>query len=154
MKNSLIIIIFIFQINIAFTQSIDINKLDTYFSTLEANNKFMGSVAVFKDNEIVFNRQYGFSEIATQTRPDKNTKYRIGSVSKTLTAVLVFKAIEQSKISLSETIDSFFPSIKNADKITTANLLNHRSGIHSYTDDKNEYLNYHTQRKSEKEMVS
>lgn len=153
MKNFLIIIIFIFQINISYTQSIDSNKLDTYFSILEVNNKFMGSVAVFKDNEIVFNKQYGYSEVETQTRPDKNTKYRIGSVSKTLTAVLVFKAVEQSKISLSETIDSFFPGIKNADKITIANLLNHRSGIHSYTDDKNEYLSYHTQRKSEKEMV-
>lgn len=153
MRNLLILIIIIFKINNAFTQSIDINKLDAYFSTLEANNKFMGSVAIFKDNEIIFNTQYGFSEVTTQTRPNKNTKYRIGSISKTFTAVLAFKAIEQNKLSLSETIDSYFPTIKNADKITIANLLNHRSGIHSYTDEKKEYLSYHTQSKNEKEMV-
>lgn len=37
-------------------------------------------------------------------------------------------------------------------KITLGNLLNHRSGIHNFTNDE-EYLNYNTRPKSEKEMV-
>jgi len=65
---------------------------------------------------------------------------------------LVLKAAEANKLKLSQTIDQFFPTIINADKITIKNLLNHRSGIHNFTDDK-DYLSWNTQARSEKEMV-
>ncbi|HCX76375.1 MAG TPA: peptidase, partial [Algoriphagus sp.] len=41
----------------------------------------------------------------------------------------------------------------NADKITVDMLLNHRSGIHNFTDDEN-YLGYSTEPKSEEEMIA
>jgi CubicO group peptidase (beta-lactamase class C family) len=47
------------------------------------------------------------------------------------TSVLIFKAIEKKKLSLNQTIESYFPSVENADKITIGNLLNHRSGIYN-----------------------
>ena len=62
------------------------------------------------------------------------------------------KAVENNKLELDTTIDKWFPTIPNADKITVKQLLNHRSGIHNFTDD-NDYLNWNTQRKTEKEMV-
>ena len=154
MKNIFILILFFSGINIGFTQKINNRKLDNYFNTLEIHNKFMGSVAIYKDKEIVYHKQLGFSEVSKQFKPNPNTKYRIASISKTFTAVLVFKAIEQGRISLTETIDKYFPAIKNASKITISNLLNHRSGIHSFTDDKKKYLSYHTQAKTEKEMLA
>ena len=46
----------------------------------------------------------------------------------------------------------FFPKITNAKEITIGNLLNHRSGIHNYTNDTS-YLNYYTTSKSQKEML-
>jgi len=153
MKEILLLVIFVLVKNIGFSQDFDTNKLDAYFSQLTSNNKFMGSIAVYKDNSICYHKQFGFSEVLNRVIPNKETKYRIGSISKTFTAVLVFKAIEENKLSLTETIDSFFPEIKNATKITIADLLQHRSGIHSFTDDMDKYLSYHTQAKSEKEMV-
>jgi CubicO group peptidase (beta-lactamase class C family) len=59
------------------------------------------------------------------------TKYRIGSISKMFTSVLILKAIERK--SLNQTIESYFPSVENAAKITIGNLLNHRSGIYNFT---------------------
>lgn len=59
--------------------------------------------------------------------------YRIGSIPKTFTAVLVLKATEEDKLYLDLTIDKWFPAILNTNKITVSNLLNHRSGIHSFT---------------------
>lgn len=152
-KKILLLVIYVFIKHIGFSQEFDANKLDTYFSHLTSNNKFMGSVAVYKDNSVCYHKQFGFSEVSNQIIPNKETKYRIASISKTFTAVLVFKAIEENKLSLTETLDVFFPEIKNADKITIAHLLQHRSGIHSFTDDKKAYLSYHTQAKSEKEMI-
>lgn len=135
-----------------FAQTFDKDKLDLYFQTLENNNKWMGSVAVSENGKILYTKSIGYSDVATKTRPTETTKYRIGSISKTFTSALVLKAAEENKLSLDTKISKFFPNIKNADKISIANLLNHRSGIHSFTDNEN-YLSWNTQKKSEKELL-
>ncbi|WP_313503934.1 serine hydrolase domain-containing protein [Kaistella carnis] len=141
----------LFTVN-AFAQTFDKDKLDLYLQTLENNNKWMGSVAVSENGKIVYTKSIGYSDVATKTRPTETTKYRIGSISKTFTSALVLKAAEENKLSLDTKISKFFPNIKNADKISIANLLNHRSGIHSFTDNEN-YLSWNTQKKSEKELL-
>ncbi len=95
----------------------------------------------------------GYSDVETKTKPNENTKYKIGSISKSFTSVLIMKAIEENKISLTTKINLYFPEIKNAEKITISNLLNHRSGIHNFTDDES-YLTWLTQKKSEKDLVT
>ena len=65
---------------------------------------------------------------------------------------MILKAVEDKKLDLNQTIDKWFRTIKNAKKITVKHLLNHRSGIHNFTDDK-DYLTWNTQSKTEKEMI-
>ncbi len=137
---------------LAFSQSIDKAKLDKFFDTLEANNKFMGSLAVIRDGELIYSKSTGFLDINSKSKPDSSSKYRIGSISKTFTAVLVLKAIEEKKIRLDQTLGEFYPKIKNADKITIEHLLYHRSGIHSFTDD-DDFQNWNTKPKNESELV-
>ena len=151
-KASCIIIINILLFQLGFAQSIDTNKLNTYFSLLEEKDKFMGSVALYSNGKIIYTNQLGFTNIQTKAKPNVNTKYRIGSITKTFTATLVFKAIEANKISLDQSIKKFFPKIENAKKITIGHLLSHRSGIHNFTNDK-AYFDYNTQKKSQKEML-
>lgn len=138
---------------ICFAQDFDKGKLDNYFQTLETNKKFMGSVAVSQNGKIIYTKSVGFSDFENKIKANENTKYRIGSISKTFTSVLVLKALEENKLELNQTIKKFFPTIKNAEKITIKNLLNHRSGIHSFTDNK-DYLTWNTQTKTEKEMIN
>ena len=114
--------------------TIDKAKLDAYFDTLANNNKFMGSVAISKNNDLIYSKSVGFANVEHRLKANENTKYRIGSISKTFTAVLIFKAIEENKLDLDQTIEKFFPTIKNADKITISHLLSHRSGIPGYRD--------------------
>jgi len=155
-KTTVVFLLAIFiklTLQIGYAQSIDIHKLNTYFNTLEANNKFMGSVAILKEGTIVYSKQVGYSNIDSKQKIDKDTKYRIGSISKVFTATLILKAVEDGKIALDVTIDKYFPEIENVDRITISHLLSHRSGIHSFTDNKSEFLSYHTQPKTEKEML-
>ena len=133
-------------------QKFDKEKLDLYFQTLKNNDKWMGSVAISENGKIIYTNSIGFSDVETKTKPNENTKYRIGSISKTFTSALAFKAIEENKLSLDTKIDPYFPAIKNSYKITIGNLLNHRSGIHSFTDNE-DYLSWNTQKKSEKELM-
>jgi D-alanyl-D-alanine carboxypeptidase len=137
---------------IGFSQNFDKTKLDNYFNALEQNNKFMGSVAVSKNGEIIYTKSIGFADVENKVKASEKTKYRIGSISKTFTAVLTLKAVEAKKLDLNQTIDKWFPTITNAKKITIKQLLSHRSGIHNFTND-SIYLTYNTQPKSEKEMV-
>jgi len=127
-------------------------KLDSLFDVLYQNNKFMGSISLSHEGTIVYTKAIGFDDIETQKSSTAETIYRIGSVSKMFTSTLIFNAIEENKVSLNQTIDKYFPRIENASKITVGNLLNHRSGIHSFTKDK-AFFNYRTEYKSSQEMV-
>lgn len=77
--------------------------------------------------------------------------YRTGSVSKTITAVLILKAIEEGKINFTDKIKAFFPFIEDADQITISHLLNHHSGIHNFTD--GNFTDWHTQPKNRHDLV-
>lgn len=132
-------------------QPFDTATLDQYFNRLESNNQFMGSVAVAQNGIILYTKTVGYSDLENKIKANKNTKYRIGSISKTFTSVLVFKAVEKKKLTLHQTIHSFFPELNNAGKITIKHLLSHQSGLKNFT--KNEdYLSWNTKPKTEQEM--
>jgi CubicO group peptidase (beta-lactamase class C family) len=153
MKRKIFIaLLIVFSSAQAIAQNIDKVKLDAYFDQLEKHEKFMGNVAVSRNGVIIYSKSIGFADVANKIKANENSKYRIGSISKTFTTVLVMKAAEEKKLNLNQTIDKYFPDIKNADKITVSNLLYHRSGIHSFTDDQ-DYLTWNTQSKTEKEML-
>jgi len=132
-KNLLTIILFFTFGLFGFTQSLNKEKLDNYFNTLLLNNKFMGSVAVSKNGELIYTKSIGYADIENNIKASEKTKYRIGSISKSFTAVLILKAIENQQLTINETIDKWFPTITNSNKITIKQLLTHRSGIHNFT---------------------
>lgn len=139
----------------ASSQKLNTPKLDSLFSALADNDRAMGSVAISKNGKILYSRAIGFSslEAATRVLATGKTKYRIGSITKTFTTVLIFQLIEEGKLSLTTTLNKFFPTVQNAKIITISNLLGHRSGIHNFTDDP-DYLTWMTMPKSKEEMIS
>ncbi len=152
LKQIVILSIFLFLSYTGNSQNLYNAKLDSLFNVIEKGNNFMGSVAISKNGKVAYSRHIGYSDIATFKKSDNSTKYRIASISKTYTAVLVLKAVEERKIGLDDPIYKYFPEIKNAHKITPRHLLTHRSGIHSFTKDK-EYLTYSVSGKSRAEML-
>lgn len=127
-------------------------KEDSLLTLLQEKNKAMGSLAVMNNGKIIYARAIGYSFLEPKKNADINTKYRIGSISKMFTATLVFQLIEEGKLSTDTRLDKFFPSVQNSKDITIGNMLNHRSGIHSITDDP-DYHQYMTQPKTKKEIV-
>lgn len=137
----------------AFCQTADKTKLDQYFDALEANNKYMGSVSLSKNGKVIYSRSIGFSDVESGKKNSPATKYRIGSISKMFTAAMIFKAVEENKLKLTDKLAAFYPGIPNADKITIATLLNHRSGIHNFTSDPL-YTGWYNKPTTETEMIS
>lgn len=114
-----------------YSQSIDKTKLDQLFDRLLEKNKGMGSITIAKDGKVLYNRSFGYSQITETLRKPltDDTKYRIGSITKTYTAVMIFQLMEEGKLKLNDYLDKYFPQIPNANKITIAHILSHRSGI-------------------------
>lgn len=127
--------------------------IDSLFSSLEKKDEFMGSISISQNGKDIYQNIIGFENIATAKKASDSTYYKIGSISKTYTATLILKAIEEQKIMLDQTINLFFPKIKEAKNITIKNLLNHSSGIPSYTKYSN-FLSYHTNPKTKEELLS
>lgn len=152
-RNSLYSFLFLLFVSVCFAQKLDTTKLDSLFYLLQTNDKFMGSIAISENGKLLYSRSIGKDDLEFGKKSDSKTKYRIGSISKIFTASMIFKAIEEKKLSLDQTLDTYFPTVPNAKKITIGNMLNHRSGIHNFTDD-NSYLSYNTLPKSQSEMVT
>jgi len=103
------------------------------FDRLLEKNQGMGSITLAKDGKVLYTRSFGYGQITeTIKKPlTEATRYRIASITKTYTAVMIFQLIEEGKLKLDDHLDQFFPQIPNAGKITIAQILNHRSGIPS-----------------------
>lgn len=138
----------------AAAQNINTVKLDSFFNALEKDNKGMGSVAISKNNKLLYSKSVGYSYINNEIKKPANntTKYRIGSISKTFTAVIIFQLIEENKLQLTDKLSKWFPNILDADKTTIENLLNHSSGLYNVTNDPT-YLLWNTNPISQKQML-
>ena len=76
---------------------------------------------------------YGDVERLTAMRPEMQS--RIGSVTKTFTAMLVLQQVDAGRLRLNDRLNRWYPAIPKSDEITIAMLLNMSSGIAEYNSD-------------------
>jgi len=102
----------------------------------------------------LYSRATGYSWYGpVKTQATTKTKYRIGSISKVFTAVMIFQLIEEGKLQLTTPLSKYYPTIPNAAKITIAQMLNHSSGIHSFTDS-SDYVEWLTRKTTPVQLLA
>ncbi|WKN30663.1 serine hydrolase [Porifericola rhodea] len=114
-------------------QHFNANKMDSLLSLIEQKHKSMGSVSILRQGEEVYQRSIGYANYNEGIKADDGTVYRIGSISKTFTAVIIMQMIEEGKLSLDTKLAHYFPQLPNADKISIEHMLRHRSGLYNFT---------------------
>ena len=97
------------------------------------------AVLVARDGKIVFQGGFGLADVAKKTPITTETKFRIGSISKQVTAAAILRLAEQGKLALGDPLEKYFPGFPHGRDITLRHLLTHTSGLHSYTE-KPEFL--------------
>ena len=112
----------------------------------------MGSIALYKEGHLLYSNAVGQVDGTNDRKPDRNTDYRIGSITKTFTSVLILQAVEKGKLRLEDTLSKWYPQVKNAGRITIRQMLTHQSGIANFTNSA-EYLKWNTFPQSKEEMV-
>ncbi len=143
----------VFAFSAVFAQSFNTQKMNSFMQALDQNRKFMGTVAVAENGKTVYSNAFGYADVENKIKNTPETKFRIGSISKTFTSALVMKAVEENKLKLDDKLSKYYPEIKNADKITLEHLLNHRSGIHNVTA-LPDYLTWNSKAITPKDMVA
>lgn len=128
------------------------SELLKFFDLLTEEGQGHGSVSLFEDGEEIFRASYGYADPVNKTEANPETKYRIGSITKSFTAVLVMKLVEQNKLQLSTPLSEFYPIIPNAEKITINHLLRHQSGLFNITS-ADDYFDWHHKKKSKKQLL-
>ncbi|RYG18764.1 MAG: class A beta-lactamase-related serine hydrolase [Chitinophagaceae bacterium] len=129
-KSYLTLFILLFAI-VGYAQTLDKSKLDQFFNQLDQKNKAMGSLVIAKEGKVIYHKTIGYSEINETTKKPLTTasRYRIASITKMYTAVMIFQLVEEKKLKLTDVLSKFYPQIANANKITIAQILSHQSGI-------------------------
>lgn len=93
------------------------------------------SVGVVQRHASILVQGYGYSDYGAHTKSTQNTVYRIGSMTKQFTAVAIMMLVERGEISLSDRLSDVLPDYPAiGHDVSIEHLLNHTSGIKSYTD--------------------
>ena len=111
--------------------------LENYMEAQVAIKGFSGAVLVMKQNKVLLKKGYGLADREWNVSNMVDAKFRIGSVTKQFTAACILQLVETGKLSLDDKLSKFYPDFPKGDSVTIHMLLNHTSGIASYTDQRN-----------------
>ncbi|NZA26204.1 serine hydrolase [Luteimonas sp. SJ-92] len=92
------------------------------------------AVLVARGDEVLFRGACGRASLELDVPLAPEQVFRIGSVTKQMSAAAVLKLAEDGRLALHEPLTKYVPGYPGGDAITVAMLLDHTSGIRSYTD--------------------
>ncbi|WP_405550654.1 serine hydrolase domain-containing protein [Streptomyces microflavus] len=79
-------------------------------------------------------RAVGVRDRESGTAMDTRARFRIGSVSKTFSSVVLLQLVEEGRLKLDTPVNTYLEGLLPDDRITVRHLLTHRSGLADYTD--------------------
>ena len=110
------------------------DKIDSFLqSQLQAQNVPGISVAITKDDRIIYTKGFGVANVSTGKPLQSFYTFHIASISKTFAATAVMQLAEQGKIDINKPLTTYLPYFKMKDPrykdITVKLMLNHTSGM-------------------------
>ncbi|MEB9519507.1 class A beta-lactamase-related serine hydrolase, partial [Bacillus cereus] len=100
-------------------------KLDQYL----VGKQFNGTVLVTDKEHVILNKGYGYADVQNKIENTPQTKYRIGSITKTVVATSILQLQEQGKLNIQDNVNKYIPSFPENKNITLYHLLTHTSGL-------------------------
>ena len=114
---------------------IDSERLDRTLIDAFNRNSFAGLAAgIVKDGQLIYARAFGLADASRKIPAATDTSFRIGSISKTFTAIALMQLHEQGKFKLDDPVSGYLKAYKieqprTAAPITFRHLLTHTSGL-------------------------
>ncbi len=110
-------------------------QIDDLMKKYHEFGQFNGSVLVAENGRVIYKKGLGWANMEWKVPNEADTKFRLASITKQFTAAAILQLVEQGKIKLDGTITDYLPDYRKdtGDRVTIHHLLNHTSGIPSYT---------------------
>lgn len=110
-------------------------KIDELVGLYNKYGSFNGSVLVAEHGQVVFKKGYGWANLEWQIPNAPDTKFRLGSITKQFTSMLIMQLAAEGKLRLDEKLSEALPYYRKdtGDRVTLHHLLTHTSGVPSYT---------------------
>ena len=107
------------------------NNIDDLFESYSYYNRFIGNVLISKDNRIIYQKSFGYADIAGNKKNTEKAIFGIASLTKSLTAVGIMKLVEDGELTLETPISAYFPGFMPdySKDVTIQHLLNNSSGM-------------------------
>ena len=93
-----------------------------------------GAMAIVETPSGTVRLSHGTTTLGADVAPESTTQFRIGSVTKTMTAAVILQLVQEGKLALDDTVGSYVDGVPAGETITIAQLLEMRSGLHNYLD--------------------
>ncbi|WP_405523666.1 serine hydrolase domain-containing protein [Streptomyces canus] len=94
-----------------------------------------GSMARIDDGNSVYRAAAGVGDRKSEQTMSDTDRFRIGSVTKTFTAVVLLQLVDEKKLELDAPVNRYLPGLLPDDRITVRHVLSHRSGLYDYTNE-------------------
>jgi len=135
MKKLLSSFLYLFALQTAFAQTLSptlvkhsgihydrLAQIDTLLKNYENKNWLAGAVVIIvKDNQVVYYKGSGYSNISRKKPMPADAIFRIASQTKAITSLGIMLLVEQGKLSLDQNISDFIPEFKNPKLVKTFN---------------------------------
>ncbi|WP_037888719.1 serine hydrolase [Streptomyces sp. NRRL S-87] len=92
-----------------------------------------GAMARFTGPDGVEFRREGVQNRVTGAAMDRHARFRVGSITKTFSSVVLLQLVGEGKVKLDDPVNTYVPGLLPDDRITVRHLLTHRSGLSDYT---------------------
>jgi CubicO group peptidase (beta-lactamase class C family) len=111
-----------------------IRQIEQLISSEMSKQSIAGlSVAVVTDNQLRWSAGYGFADVENFVPAKAATSYRLGSISKPITAVALMRLVEQGKLDLDAPVQKYCPAFPQKQwPVTARQILGHLAGIRHY----------------------
>ena len=110
-------------------------KIDELMTQYSKNGQFNGTVLVAEGGRVIYKKGFGMANAEWDIPNTPDTRFRLGSITKQFTAMLILQLVEQGKVKLDGKLTDYLTDYRKdtGDRVTIHQLLNHTSGIPSYT---------------------
>ena len=109
-------------------------KVDEYMKAVLQVDGFSGTILIARDGKPIVSKGYGMANIELNVPNTPEKIFRLGSITKQFTGMVISMLEERGKLSVSDPMCNYFADCPDIWKpITIKHLLNHTSGITNYT---------------------
>lgn len=111
-------------------------RIDALMKLYQEYGQFDGTVLVAEKGKVIYKKGFGLANREWNIPNQPDTRFRLGSITKQFTSMLVLQLAQQGKLKLEGKISEYLPDYpkKTGDRVTLHHLLTHTSGIPGYTE--------------------